>query len=107
MQGDEPGSREAFRRGAEVKKQREDEQAAVFTVNIGYDQLTRGSLAAAEQHFRSAIARVPDMSKAHRGLAEVLRKKGQTAAANRELRLAGELEARGAAVSAGSFVRGR
>jgi Tfp pilus assembly protein PilF len=107
VQGDEAGSREAFRRGAEVKKRREEEQAAVFSINTGYDQLARGDLAAAEQHFRTAIAKVPDISKAHRGLAEVLRKKGQAPAANRELRLAEELEAKGGAVSAGSLVRGR
>jgi Tfp pilus assembly protein PilF len=91
---DEVGSREAFWKGAEANQRLEGQRAAVFRVNTGYDHLTKGDLPGAEQQFLQAIEKAPEMAKAHQGLADVLRKRGQLAAADRELRLAEELLAK-------------
>ena len=92
LQHDEAGSREAFRQGAEAKRSLDGQQVAVLSVNIGYDHLSKGDLPGAEQQFRRAIEKAPEMAKAHQGLADVLRKRGQLSTADRELRLAEELQ---------------
>ncbi len=106
-EGDETGSKEAFERGAEVKKRIEARQAAVFNLTAGLQSFARGDLPAAERQFRQAIAAAPDAAKAHRGLADVLRKRGQIAAADRELRAAENLEAKASSPFPNGLTRGQ
>jgi len=76
-------------------------------LNAGIESLARGDLITAEKQLRNAIALAPDASRAHRGLAEVLRKRGQPAAADRELREAENLESKSVSVLPSALPRGQ
>ncbi len=92
VRGDLEGSRKAFAEGARVKKQKEGEQAAMFNVNTGLKNLRDGKLEVATQQLRAAIAAAPQPARAHRGLAEALERKGERSEAEKQRKLADELE---------------
>jgi tetratricopeptide (TPR) repeat protein len=92
--GDTTGASAEAKAGAEIAKQKTNQQAALFATNSGKRLLNAGDLDGAISQFRSAIGAMPDYAPAHFELGLALRRKGDREEAEKELRRAGEIDPR-------------
>ena len=94
--GDVDGAAVEAGAGATIAKQTTDMQAAVFATNSGKRLLNAGDVDGAISQFRVAVAARPNYAPGHFQLGQALKRKGAAFAeeAERELKRAGELDAR-------------
>ena len=74
--GDTEGAARESRAGAEIAKQKTNEQAALFATNSGRRLLNAGDVDGAISQFRTAIQAVPGYAPAHYQLGLALQRKG-------------------------------
>ena len=92
--GDTAGAAAEARSGAELAKQKTNEQAAVFATNSGRRLRKAGDLDGAISQFRAALAAIPDYAPAHFELALALQQQGKKDEAHQEFQRANALDAR-------------
>ena len=78
--------------GAEISKQKTNQQAATFANNSGRRLLGVGDLEGAISQFRAAISAMPTLASAHYQLGLALTQKGEKEEAAKEFQKAAELE---------------
>jgi tetratricopeptide (TPR) repeat protein len=92
--GDAEGAAAESRAGAEIAKQKTNEQAALFATNSGRRLLNAGDIDGAISQFRAAIQSVPQYAPAHYQLGLALQRKGDKQGATEEFKAAVELDPR-------------
>jgi Tfp pilus assembly protein PilF len=92
--GDTQGAAAESKAGAEIGKQKTDQQAALFATNSGRRLLSAGDLDGAISQFRSAITATPSYAPAHFQLGLALQRKGEKDESGKEFQKASELDPR-------------
>jgi Flp pilus assembly protein TadD len=92
--GDAEGAAAESKAGAEIAKEKTNEQAALFATNSGRRLLNAGDLDGAISQFRAAINSSPNYAAAHFELGMALRQQGKSAEAEEEFRRASTLDPR-------------
>jgi Flp pilus assembly protein TadD len=92
--GDTEGAAAESRAGAEIAKQKTNEQAALFATNSGRRLFNAGDLEGAISQFRAAINSLPGYAPAHYQLGLALQRKGNKQEAAQEFKAAAALDPR-------------
>jgi Flp pilus assembly protein TadD len=92
--GDTEGASAESKAGAEIGKQKNNQQAALFATNSGKRLLNAGDLEGAISQFKSAIQSLPGYAPAHFQLGLALQRKGEKAESVHEFQKAHELDPR-------------
>src|SRR6267143_6737045 len=92
--GDTRGAAAESKAGAEIGKEKTNQQAATFATNSGHRLLAVGDLDGAISQFRAAIAAMPTFASAHYQLGLALTQKGEKEEAAKEFQKAAELDPR-------------
>jgi tetratricopeptide (TPR) repeat protein len=92
--GDNEGAAAESKAGAELGKEKNNQQTALFATNSGKRLLNAGDLEGAISQFKSAIQAVPSYAPAHFQLGLALQRKGDKAESAREFLKAYELDPR-------------
>ena len=92
--GDTDGGAAESRAGAEIAKQKTDQQAAVFATNSGKHLLNAGDVEGAISQFHMAIHSMQAYAPAHYQLGLALQRTGDKQGAAREFKTATELDPR-------------
>ncbi len=92
--GDTAGAEAESRIGAELSKQKTDQQGATFDTSSGIRLLNAGDLDGAISQFRNALKLAPNYALAHYQLAIALSRKGEKNEASQEFQKASELDSR-------------
>ena len=92
--GDTEGAAAESKAGAEIGKQKTNEQAALFATNSGKRLLNAGDLDGAISQLRSATSAMPSYAQAHFQLGLALQRKGEKEEAAKEFQRAAELDPR-------------
>lgn len=92
--GDREGAAAESKAGAEIGKEKTNQQAALFATNSGKRLLNAGDLEGAISQFQAAIRALPGYAPAHFQLGLALQRKGDKAESAREFQKARELDPR-------------
>lgn len=92
--GDLEGAASESRAGAEIARQKTNEQAALFAANSARRLFKAGDIEGAISQFRAAINAVPDYAPAHFDLGLALLQQGQQEEAQKEFQKATSLDPR-------------
>jgi tetratricopeptide (TPR) repeat protein len=92
--GDRDAAAAEAKAGAEIARDKNNLQAAVFATNSGKRLMNAGDLEGAISQFRSAIGSKQDYAAAHYELGLALRRKGEAEGAAKELQEAARLDPR-------------